>query len=297
MKKKTISAAIAIIAIGLTSCQKESGTPPTETTNTSVLQKYIEVDTSGAQPDTSFVYTYSYDNAGRNSAIDAFFYEAGKPTAERFSTKAYYNGSDSLPFRVTINSPLLSENEPGYINSEFYLQYKNGTLASDSLLRRHADGSLKKMMARHYTYRTGLISIDIHYTLFDPQNGNSEDWRTDSIQLTANKNNITSVQSASNDYLHELTYDSHANPFYKTLTMLATMDDYFPYYAGLEVRNTEAAGVNNLVESNFTNNGGLVNYHFYYKYEYNTNGKPSKIRYTSQGNLHYPIIGYFIYKQ
>lgn len=289
--------AFVAISIGLISCQKESDTPPPVTTNTVVLQKYVEIDTSGAQADTADVYTYAYDNAGRNTAIDVVFYDAGKPTDERFSTKAYYNGSDSLPYRITINSPLLNEVDPSYINSEFFLQYKNGALASDSLLRRHADGSFKKMMARHYTYKTGLIGIDMHYMFFDPLNGNSEDWRADSIQVTTNKANITSLTSITNDFQHQLTYDTRANPFYKTLTMLATMDYYFPFYVGIEVRNTEAAGANNLIESNFTTNGGLTNYHFYYKYEYDGNGNPSKIRYTSQGNLHYPIIGYFIYKQ
>ena len=122
------------------SCQKELstenglGSTPTSTQNDStLLSKYIEIDTSATAPfDTLSKGLYTYDNLKRLIKYDYVYYTNGVVTVPldlHFYNYYFYIANDTLPY-LEIDSA----NEQGNITTETkYHIYSNGKLISDSV--------------------------------------------------------------------------------------------------------------------------------------------------------------------
>lgn len=304
---KKIPASLFIYAILFSACKKDKPNNILGTTNDSVLlSQYIELDTSGSIIDTISTTIFSYDNAGRNTSITLTYYDTGMPSNEQYHSQFAYNGTDTFPATQTVTTTF-PDNEPHYANDLYYYKYANGQVVYDSIIQRSSSSVIRSYIVDNYTYFNEDImttGVAFYYDSMAALYVESDFSRASHIQKS--KGNIiqqvdTSDNLNTDSYL--FSYDANPNPFFKTQNKLANKNQLsnsyqdYPYYTTDEPRIPDGFGKNNITEINAVSNGGLSVYHSYYKYEYNANGYPSKVRYTSAGNSQFPIVGVFVYNK
>ncbi len=297
---KKIFGTCIISLILFVACQKDSPklNPVTVLSDSTQLLKYVELDTSSGVVDTLSVTSFSYDNAGRNTAITLAYYNSGMPTNEQYHSLFTYSGNDSFPSgqAVTVDFP---DSDPHYANDLYFYTYINGQLLYDSIVKRSAGSIIRYQLVNHYAYLNGAITDTGVALIFDSTGTNTgeSDFVIISHISRVNGNNMgqmdTTIYGVTDSY--QFAYDSHPNPFSKTQNKLANNYYDFPYYTLDEPRIQDGFGKNNPTEIHFNGNGGFSDNHSFYQYEYNAAGYPVRVRYTGAGNIFYPIVGLFIY--
>lgn len=123
----SVSVMLLIITATITSCQKEvdSNILKQLAEDSTYLVKEVSFDTTlPAGQDTAFISNYFYDSQKRLSGYD--FTEIGGNLRFKFTYKLYYNGNDTLPYRIYRND----NNSPD--SSVIYLFYSGGFIVKDS---------------------------------------------------------------------------------------------------------------------------------------------------------------------
>ena len=259
---------VVFLSLIIFSCQKDK-TPERRTENpqsdSTTLAMYVDLDTTKVSGlDTIEVQKYSYDNLKRLSKSYYIEYEDGVPNG-LYLTELFYNGNDTLPFKIVetfYESPSGNADVP---NIGFYF-YKDGKLISDSL--KYNNGS-SAFFVDNYSYTSNaiistniyastppIISVFKHYQT--KTNGNTT--------LQIDSSFVNGIYSGTSDLTFSASYDTKNNPFHNLITSL----DMPSFIYGMETYSEDMPGEkNNPVE---ITSGG---FHLKYSYEYNRNNYPT----------------------
>lgn len=256
-----------LLVLVISSCQREldidlGNDPPPPAINDSIyLSKYIDFDTT--QPpglDTFSVYDFFYDI--RKRITHYTWRDPNSSTDQSGEVKYYYNGNDTLPYKMTQVS---KENGIiGLLDTIFYTYASSGKVSKDSMLSYFAvTNQLFSESAMAYTVNGNNVTVQGHYTDYSTIPTTQQYFGT--VNLTFSGGNI-GLQVSSNhvtgfDYF-ELAYDDKPNPFYR-------IDPHYPVYATMNNLSTDNPK-NNFVSQNVGIGAGpgniVAKYRTYYVY-------------------------------
>ena len=289
---------LAFVSITVFSCQPgvDDILPPVETNDSIYISRIVELDTlfpSGL--DTSQHTTYKYDGSGRLSYAWFGEYFIGKAGAELTDDYYYfYNGSDSLPFKVVniSGSTGYSAGFTIYRYDTVFLFYNNaGVVVKDSLRSAGPDQVHDRTQVSTYTkindalYRIDEKTItenDVTVSFTNCHLARVNGNLVSSKDTTYNQNGINITSS-------ELSvYDNHPNPLLRTALPYPTSRSHYNVFG--------ESSINNLTrwQSRY-DYGPSVGYDYLniYEYKYRADGYPV-IRFTKD-QVEPSIIRKYIY--
>ena len=298
-------AILSFVLVALFSCQKEPTdniviTKPLSEDST-YLSQYIVIDTTISTRDTLSKMEFYYDAAKRNIGIDYIDYDnTGLPTT-LYKSKFYYTGTDTFPSKKRIDSYVLlnSTNNPSSnLKQTTFFTYKEGQLFSDSTI---VDGSTSPGASmvisevKKYTYYNDSVVTSYFSYNVDPRSNAKASYTTYWKKINGN---ITQQRDSSNLVKQDFSffYDTHPNPFYRTLSKFALYNDY-PTYV-METYAEAIFATNNALDINQTYNDPQINnYNFHFKntYQYKANGYPSAVWYNDQNDPKSSFKGVYLY--
>jgi hypothetical protein len=285
-----VLALFVLIAIAIVSCEKElsseppanpgtGNNPPPPTSDSTLLWKYIEVDTTlPAGSDTTFVEIYTYDGQKRLS----HFYVGFLGTEQ--NADLFYSGNDTLPYKI---NSFLKDFIDTYRDTIFY-SFSNGWVTKDSMIRY--DGITNQFSQ----IRTQVYTPAGHNTLFEYRHYSSlpavapdEDKRS-MIFTTFQNGNITvqddttAVDLISSAAHEEVKYDDKINPLYESYPVRLPVLIY-----------SHREQQNNVVDYNRVDRFSQP-WHLTYSYTYRADGRPSVVKIFDQTRGTY-AKGIFLY--
>ncbi len=264
------------------SCQKEVNdfdavipVPPLPT-DSSYLQRYLELDTTSAVIDTVIDIKYTYDLQHRVTKVDF------NNWAESFGyiTNLQYNATDSLPSAATIYR--FDPNVPTAIDTAYqYFSYNgSGQLLSDSTHYASPAVAGYNYEAYRYTYNTGNIQSIFS---FEDNNGVLNVEQAVHYLTVSNGNIVAQTDSLDNGLVvtSTMVYDDKPNPFLPYKPKPPVID--------MEAHHTDVYQPNNLTQITqlFTQTGSSFTHHYRYIYQYNNQGNPVSASITNVVN---PVI-------
>lgn len=272
------------------SCQKDK-TSERRTENpqsdSTTLAMYVDLDTTKISgSDTLVVQKYSYDNLKRLSKSYYIEYDDGVPGALSL-TDLFYNGNDTLPFKITETNYELPS---GYTDDQDigYYFYKDGKLISDSIRRSNAP----TFFVNTYTYENNaiistniypsvpyIITVNKHYQT--RTNGNTTSQLDSSF--------VDGVFSGDSKVSFSASYDTKNNPFQNLMSDMSSSSIPSGIYTQETYSESMLYEKNNPVEI-------ISGFHLKYFYEYNQNDYPSVTRvYDIEGPTEFLYKRIFIY--
>ncbi len=293
---------IFFIVTQLTQCQKEYSTTNTKPADSTVVTKndstllklYVVLDTlHPASQDTLYKMEFAYDNLKRLSSYDFSDYDSATGAYDlTIHFKVFYNGIDTLPFKVTLDEPILYNSGTNLVTV-----YQNGKLYSltDSDNKDTVVTYSKKVyqysgdndVAIVYGYPSGVCGNDTIYHTALLSNGNvvkdQNTYPVSPFNLCFYTPHIEGM------YIYENSFDTHPNPFKKInfIFQLWTASPFVPGEDGTFLY-TMARCNNNIIESKcnvslppFYSQNNLYSK----KYIYNSNGFPSSASFTKNLDL------------
>ena len=290
------------------SCQKELstenglGSTPTSTQNDStLLSKYIEIDTSATAPfDTLSKGLYTYDNLKRLIKYDYVYYTNGVVTVPldlHFYNYYFYIANDTLPY-LEIDSA----NEQGNITTETkYHIYSNGKLISDSV----PFGLGSSLVYKYYYLPSKTIDSIIQYSTTSPfisSYGYQAFYRQQSNNnIVSNKDSTFLADHSTTPMNYNLftvnnyvfTYDNFNN----SLNKFNYLDPYFFDGYFVHLNGFEGLSKNNILDFTHIRIGLMnnLNEHTISRYEYKSNGYPKIVRTFDVNNPSNFIKGLYFY--
>lgn len=254
------------------------------TSEGNILDKYIVFDTTEAAGlDTLVATQFYYDGQNRITRItDRTFARGSSVVAFHSEELRSYNGSETVPFRVTRrneNTPLLV-----YIDTTF-LSYNSDKMISRDSIVRYINTTKRDMYCFYYN-KTGPFTYDVFGQAYDYQA--NMPIHANKILLTKNMVNGNFVKTYDSIYAQEIpgrwdvtkvdyVYDNHPNPFVKTA--LAYPDLRYDIFEG----NFTLYTTNNILSytrNSYSNGSPLQTTQSDRSYTYNGQGYPITIRQT-----------------
>jgi hypothetical protein len=233
---------LLLASLFLFACQKEvsqdttSPTSPKDNDST-VLSKFIELDTLSGRTDTISVSIFEYDNLKRLTKVNIISYFNNLPDLTDNYDKLfyYYNGSDTLPNKTLEVSRDKINMKDSIIR--FYTRNANQVVVRDSLIDFYADANVFDTTAITSKYTIYTDSVVENYSYYNPAAslGNQEKFKH---LLVRTNNHIT--QQICSQYLapvydelfnSNFQFDDKPNPFFKMninypIAMSADIDPY-----------------------------------------------------------------------
>lgn len=254
---------------------KKNVTNPTD----NLLKKFILLDTTQSSPnDTIYIYSYTYDTAGRCTQIKINDFKNNSIGY----TYNYYSGNDPLITSRKLINQVYSDSV-----FEFFKYTIAGELLSDSVLQYHSTDTASSV----YKYQSIANSVTSTIT------ANGQPFIIGKYLLTRdNMGNIISEKDSSFSFSNysgsyhystktdiQTSYDTHPCPFYKLYPKrlieldyeLVAVDDLTPHFGILQKNN-----VISKVSATLPATSGFANWNNTYQYTYNSNGFPSIVIYS-----------------
>jgi hypothetical protein len=225
-----------LIALFFSSCQKEldidpNDPPPPGSTNDSIyLSAYIELDTTlPPGQDTLTVTRFFYDNDKRLTQYSWVEMIGSGPgsTSRPGSIKYYYNGNDTLPYKITAASGD-DNGAPTMFDTVFYAYTSNGMVSKDSgwsyLVSINGRSSLDVTNFTGTGSNVSVSGYSVDYTTQPPVTGPF----AGVVNLVFSGGEIISQTSppllTGYEYF-QLDYTDHPDPIYR-------IDFHYPVYYG-----------------------------------------------------------------
>ncbi|MBS1736312.1 MAG: hypothetical protein JSS98_06835 [Bacteroidetes bacterium] len=256
------------------SCQKDK-TPERRTENpqsdSTTLAMYVDLDTTKISgSDTLVVQKYSYDNLKRLSKSYYIEYDDGVPDG-LYLTELFYNGNDTLPFKVIrTDYELPSGNlSSSNFNNVGYYYYEDGKLTSDSITSS-SDPSI--FYVTSYSYEKNAITTTYILTQSPPLISAVKYYQTKTngnTTLQIDSSFVNGTFSGSPEMSLSASYDTKHNPFYHLLSSITNIPP--------EIYSIETYSEDMIVEKN--NPIEIISgFHLKYIYEYNQDDYPTIAR-------------------
>lgn len=257
MKTKYFSLFV-VSGLFLFACQKEvsqdttSPTSPTDNDST-VLSKYIQLDTLNGGIDTITVSTFEYDNLKRLTKVTFISYINNLPdlTNDYERLFYYYNGSDTLPYKtldVFWDEIYLKDS---IIN--FFTRNVNQVVIRDSSIDFFTGTNTIDTIAITSNYTIFADSIIEDQKYYNPP-ASIGNYAKIKHQITRTNNHITKqissrylVTSYEESFTSNFQFDDKFNPFRK-------MDINYPIALNADTEFYNLFQKNNLVKSTITSN-------------------------------------------
>lgn len=225
--------AITMVVI---SCQKdftvEEVEPPVDPVNDSTLLKsYIELDTTLASGnDTVSAHIYTYDTQKRMTMTTSRFefdHATGIPGIS-YILKFSYNGSDTLPYRITsISSNFDGIEFYSYRDTAYFFYNTSGQRTRDSITSMNAADNDYSVEVNRYSYSTGKMIVNGRVEYISGPSAPDLFESSDTLHINVINGNTLSQTDTSHDGLGEytieklgFTYDTKINPFLLAQKML-----------------------------------------------------------------------------
>ena len=218
-----ILSVFVLMAIVITSCQKESSTePPSNGGNgnnplpndSTLLWKYIEIDTTlPSGSDTSYKIIFSYDDKNRLNLYYSTDY------VDDQNVEFFYSGNDSLPYKAV---GVWTSYGRVYHDTTFFI-YLNGLVFQDSIIDYdHTTNQFIQAQTRTFTQASS--NTFFNYKYYDTK-GSTVPWKEGSslvVKTYQDGNIISQEDTATSDVFsyaahEEVKYDSKINPIYKAI--------------------------------------------------------------------------------
>ncbi|MBL7728630.1 MAG: hypothetical protein JNM68_13125 [Dinghuibacter sp.] len=281
---------ILIAATGLlvlcTACQPELiGDPAPDNTNNittnsdTLLSQLIYLDTiPGSVADTLSLDVYRYDNQKRTQVVENYTFNGAVRKLAALATY-YYNGSSTLPYKMTRIHYAWFQPDPDTIHTFFTEYTAQGKIYSDSSLsKRPGPGAPEQVTHINKYQATGPATLRVnsrYYTPSQPASTYYNDYRFTYFGNTpvqqVNNFSLSAGTTISNDSI-VVSYDNRVNPVYRAENLP------YPLMA-------DNSGMNELQKNNFTSvycrsvtpgTPNVSEYRILLNYQYNNNGLPVK---------------------
>ncbi|MEO5943434.1 MAG: hypothetical protein ABIP30_14510 [Ferruginibacter sp.] len=307
------SVLILMFVFSLASCKKtETQNPPPiipppvilPTQDDSILlSAYITLDSTATNHfDTSYKYTFVYDNLKRLTQSKGFSYKNGVINTVNYVEIDYlYNSNDTLPIKKTKYN---GKGSTQPLITTIFCKYSDNNIIYDSTISQLYPGGWKihkyNYASNRVTDSSNEINADGGYKLktvfktVDIQKINGDIFiQNDTIKTTNYDNNGYIPPYIYFIYgLYNFTYDSNNNPFNKLSNLAApTYYNYDTYNLSYDLPNiTLSTQKNNPVEIKHGTD-------YYYKcfYEYKQNGFPKTVRIYNQNSAGNFVKGVYLY--
>ncbi len=273
----------------VTSCQKEVdwSLPNTTTTDSTVLWKYVVIDTTlSAGLDTLEVHYFEYDNQKRlTRLIDSLREDTSSSPAYTSSsgTDLFYNGNETLPFK----SIQIDKDGADRRWDTAYFSYQGQLVSMDSsrVQISNFSGNTWGIVALYFTKSGNSVTM---IERFPNPPGPPTCETTSIIAQTYSSGNIASEMATSTGCVtgswdDQMTYDNKMNPFYKAIPVHYPVTDYS--FMGNDQNN-------NMTEESSLSMG----IHTQRTYTYRSNGLPSVVRVNDLNFPGYSYKGIYYYK-
>jgi hypothetical protein len=243
---------LLVAGILLFACQKEVSQDTTSPSSpagndSTVLSKYIQLDTLNGRTDTISVLNFEYDNLKRITKVTSISYFNNLPDLTDSYDKSfyYYNGSDTLPSKILeVFSDKIKETDSVIW---FFTRNANQVVIRDSFIDFHASPNFIDTTAITSKYTIYADSVIENYSNYNPatSSGNHEKFKH---QLVRTNNNIT--QQISFQYLapvydelftSNFQFDDKPNPFFK-------MDINYPIAMSADIDPKNLSLKNNILK-------------------------------------------------
>jgi hypothetical protein len=247
---------LLVAGLFLFACQKEvsqdttSPTSPTDNDST-VLSKYIELDTLNGRIDTINVSTFEYDNLKRVTKVTTINYFNNIPNLTYNPDKLvyYYNGVDTLPYK-TLYVYFDKNLRDSTIN--FFTRNASQVVVRDSSIDFFEERAVFDTTAitSNYTIYADSVIENQHYHNPPTLPGNQNKFKH---QLIRTNNRITQQITSSFYTTYEesfnatFQFDDKLNPFRK-------LDINYPIALNADTEFYNISEKNNLVKSTITSN-------------------------------------------
>ena len=281
----------SLFLILISSCQKEISSPtgsapiPIITNDSILISKIIGLDTTKTAPlDTVYKLLFQYDNLKRISSSLTIDYNNTGIAVDTFcNNKYFYNGTDTLPFKVNA----IIDDLHTYLDTDYY-QYSSPErrVIYDSSIQYDANPIYTYFTFQSYdfTYFTNQVS----QTERDYPNGVYGSTQLFKIPVNKISGNIVSQRdttSGGDVEVFNSTYDNKLNPlnrFNFGAPIIHFGSDFFTTdYLLIDQ-------VNNITEINEVRTifitGNIYLDHYKFLYSYNTTGYPTEARILNIGS-------------
>lgn len=262
-----------LIALVFSSCQKEldidlgNPPPPSGTNNDSIyISAYVDLDTAlPSGQDTLYVDRFFYDNHKRVSYISTI----ETINSERWPSvmKYYYNGNDTLPYKITSTSA--DGNGVIYLLDTAYFTYaSNGLISKDSGWSYSV--SLNRRTSGYVTsFSGGIANMVFNYSTSYSTQPPTYDTIAGMVILDVSGQEIVSQTGPSLITWYEyfqMGYTDHPDPIYRT-------DFHYPiYYAKMGWGYGSARKL--LISQDVGSGPNNIFYKYRWTYEYRADGYP-----------------------
>lgn len=262
-------------------------TPPVLPNDSIYIRTMVIVDTDAAPgTDTIEKYVFHYDGLKRLDSLEWYDYEWHAPDGTYIHNyeKRYYNGNDTLPYKV-MGTHRISPGTP--VNTfTSYFQYLNGVVAHDSVIEASGTNVFNPSLRKYKLLGNGkfeqtdyavpgsgpIYSVDSTISVQTLQNGNIISQLDTSFNAMA-YHNVKLIQE----------FDSHPNPLRRITIpyMIVTRAGFnnYPYLQRAVLNNNETK-TQRYVE-------GTIYDDYTTTYKYRADGFPVEAVETWDGDYHY----------
>lgn len=295
--RKFFAVTSVICVLLFVSCQQEPDDvlreeSPTEIndsdSDSTYLSAIVSLDiTNPSAPDTLGIAHFIYDGQKRLEEIRDFEYNNGIPGDIAHFEKRFYNGNDTLPYKIVAFSDRVSPSED--IIDTVFLTYQNGIVIADSVIAYI--GSQKYSTTANYFKRlsSNRWSAKLYH---QPVNGSAlidtltcyQEWSNGN--LISQKDTVFTLPLS--DWSETSQYDNHPNPFNRILVPYPWINYFFigTYLFLIEETRT----INNEISVN--SSSGTFQSQGQIFYQYRSDGYPISRIYSNIGDTYKELLIY-----